>query len=97
MILSFGSAGTEDIWNGADTKAARATCPQKIWPVARRKLDMLNAATNLLDLRSPPSNQLEKLKGDLTGKYSIRINEKYRVVFDRRDGDARDVVIVDYH
>ncbi len=58
---------------------------------------MLNAATNLMDLRSPPSNQLEKLKGDLAGKYSIRVNEKYRVVFDWRTADAFEVVIVDYH
>lgn len=58
---------------------------------------MLNAAVSLLDLRSPPSNQLEKLKGNLAGKHSIRVNEKYRVVFDWRAADAFEVVIVDYH
>jgi proteic killer suppression protein len=62
-----------------------------------RRLYALDAATNLLDLRSPPSNRLEKLRGDLAGKYSIRINEQWRICFVWRDGGAWDVEIVDYH
>jgi proteic killer suppression protein len=64
---------------------------------AMRRLYALDAATNLLDLRSPPSNRLEKLRGDLAGKYSIRINEQWRICFVWRDGGAWDVEIVDYH
>jgi proteic killer suppression protein len=64
---------------------------------ALRRLYALDAATNLLDLRSPPSNRLEKLRGDLAGKYSIRINEQWRICFVWRDGGAWDVEIVDYH
>ena len=64
---------------------------------ALRRLYALDAATNLLDLRSPPSNRLEKLRGDLAGQYSIRINEQWRICFVWRDGGAWDVEIVDYH
>ncbi len=64
---------------------------------ALRRLYALDAATNLLDLRSPPSNRLEKLRGDLAGKYSIRINDQWRICFVWRDGGAWDVEIVDYH
>jgi proteic killer suppression protein len=96
MIASFADATTEDIFNGDDTKAARKI-PKGIWPVVFRKLDMLQAATSLLDLRSPPSNHLEALKGNLRGKHSIRVNDQFRIVFAWNDGHASDVQVIDYH
>jgi len=71
--------------------------PADIQQVAYRKLRMLNNAQNLQDLRVPPANRLEKLKGDRAGQYSIRINERWRICFRWRGGDAYDVEIVDYH
>jgi len=65
--------------------------------VARRKLKMLHAATSLADLRVPPGNRLEALKGNRKGQHSIRVNDQYRVCFRWRAGDAFDVEIVDYH
>lgn len=65
--------------------------------VALRKLRMLNRAVTLNDLRVPPANRLEKLKGDREGQHSIRINEQWRICFDWRDGDVFNVEIVDYH
>lgn len=65
--------------------------------VAQRKLEMLDAAANLEDLRVPPANRLEKLAGDRAGQYSIRINDQWRLCFAWRDGDAHEVEIVDYH
>ena len=97
MITSFADQGTKDIYDGADTKAARKTLPKDLWAVAKRKLDMVNAAQALQDLKVPPNNKLEKLKGDLAGKYSIRINEQWRIVFAFSSGDASDVLIIDYH
>lgn len=97
MIASFGDKGTEDIYNGLNSKEARAKLPRDLWPVAIRKLDMIEAAHTLQDLTAPPSNRLEALKGDLAGWYSIRINEKYRVIFQWKDGGAHEVTIVDYH
>ncbi|MGO8998103.1 MAG: type II toxin-antitoxin system RelE/ParE family toxin [Polyangiaceae bacterium] len=96
MITSFADAATEDLFHGADTKAAR-TIPKAIWTVARRKLDMLNAATTLLDLKTPSSNSLEALKRDLKGKHSIRVNDQYRVIFTWKSGNAEDVIVRDYH
>jgi len=97
MIKGFADEGTEDIWNGDDTKAARNTCPKTLWTVAWRKLDMINAAHEEKDLRVPPGNRFEHLKGKLSGKCSIRINDQYRVVFRRQSGNATDVEIGDYH
>lgn len=96
MIKSFGSKATEDIFNGVNSKSARSV-PKDVWPVAARKLDMINAATKLEDLRSPPANELEKLKGDLAGFYSIRVNKQWRVIFKFERGVADEVEIVDYH
>jgi proteic killer suppression protein len=97
-IRSFADAGTEDVFNGEDTKAARKACPVELRSVAERKLDVLNNAATLADLRSPPGNRLEALHGDRKGQHSIRINERYRVCFVWGDsGDADDVEIVDYH
>ncbi|MBZ0117928.1 MAG: type II toxin-antitoxin system RelE/ParE family toxin [Sandaracinaceae bacterium] len=97
MIVSFGDKGTEDIYHGINSKEARATLPKELWPVARRKLDMIDAAHDLQDLKAPPSNRLEALKGDLAGWHSIRINDKYRVIFQWKNGGAHEVTIVDYH
>ncbi len=96
MITDFADAATEDVFNGDDTKAARSL-PRDLWSVIRRKLDMLNAATTLLDLRVPPNDRLEALKGNLKGKHSIRVNDKYRVVFKWKDGQASAVQVTDYH
>ena len=96
VIRSFGDQASEDAFNGRNTKSARRL-PQNIWPVIRRKLDMLNAAHVLDDLRSPPGNRLEALKGDRAGQYSIRVNGQYRIVFRFENGNAYDVVCEDYH
>ncbi len=96
MIKSFGSKGTEDIYHGVDSREARKI-PQTIWNVACRKLDMLSAAIRLEDLKAPPGNRLEALKGDKKGRYSIRINDQYRIIFAFKDGNVYEVEITDYH
>jgi len=96
VIVSFGDKVTRDVFDGTDSKEARSI-PKQIWGVAFRKLDMLDAAVRLDDLRSPPANRLEKLKGKLAGYFSIRVNDQYRIVFKFADGNAEDVLIVDYH
>lgn len=96
MILDFGDDSTRDIYDGDDTRAARRI-PKSIWPVARRKLDLLNGARAIRDLSLPPGNHLEKLRGALLGQYSIRINDQYRLVFEFADGNARNVRVTDYH
>ena len=95
MILSFANTATEDIFHGKNIKAAR-TIEKVVWPVMRRKLDALNAAHELRDLSTPPSNRLEPLKGDQQGRYSIRVNDQYRVTFRFADGHAHDVRCEDY-
>ena len=90
-------SGTEDIFNGADTRAARRTCPKSLWPSARRKLDQLNRVRDLLNLAVPPGNRLERLWGDRVGQRSIRINEQYRVCFHWEKGYAEQVEIAEYH
>jgi proteic killer suppression protein len=93
MIRSFGSPETEKIFSLQRSR----TLPSDIQQVALRKLRMLNNARTLQDLWSPPANRLEKLSGDRSGQYSIRINDQWRVCFQWRDGDAYEVEIVDYH
>jgi proteic killer suppression protein len=97
MIISFANVGTDDVFNGRDTRLARQACPQTLWSIARRKLDMLDSTFVLGDLRSPPGNHLEELKGNRKGQHSIRINEKYRICFRWVTGGADEVEIVDYH
>ena len=97
MIIDFLTNGVEDIFNGNDTKSARKTCPQNLWKIARRKLDQLDFAAVLNDLRSPPKNHLEALKGDRKGQHSIRINDQYRICFIWSDDGVHHVEIVDYH
>jgi proteic killer suppression protein len=95
--MEFADRGTEDIYNGIDSKTARATLPSNLHKLARRKLDALTFAASIMDLRFPPGNNLEALKDDRKGQHSIRLNEKYRICFTWRDGRAQDVEIVDYH
>ena len=94
MIASFGDKATESLFHEGTAKGA---LPNQITNVALRKLDTLNAATQLSDLRSPLGNRLEALKGDYTGYHSIRINEQWRVVFRWEGADAHEVRIIDYH
>jgi toxin HigB-1 len=97
VIASFRDEGTEDVFDGRDTKKARKACPQNLWRVACRKLDQLNQVADLDDLRAPPGNRLEALAGDRSGQHSIRINERYRVCFVWTETGAEEVEIVDYH
>lgn len=97
MIRSFANEGSDDIFNGRRTKAARKACPETLWAVARRKLDALDYAVRLDDLRAPPGNRLEALKGDRKGEHSIRINDQYRVCFRWTDSGADNVGVEDYH
>jgi len=89
--------GTQDVYEGLDTKAARKTCPREIWRVASRKLDMLDAAAAIKDLRAPRGNRLEGLAGDRAGQFSIRINDQYRVCFLWAEQGAEEIEITDYH
>jgi proteic killer suppression protein len=93
MIKSFRSGETEKIWNGTRSKRL----PQNIQQIARRKLRMLNNARSLNDLRAPPANRLEALRGNRKGQHSIRVNAQWRICFVWMDGDAENVEIVDYH
>ncbi len=95
MIKSFGSHATKALYHGYRVDAQ--SLPQTIWKTALRKLDMLNSALELRDLRSPPGNRLEKLSGRLEGRCSIRINDQFRVVFRFHEGHAYEVEIQDYH
>jgi len=95
MIASFADGATADFFHGVDS--ARARRWSAIGKLARRKLDMMNAAAKLDDLKAPPGNRLEALKGDLAGQHSIRINDQWRVVFNWKDGAAHEVKITDYH
>jgi len=96
MIQTFGNALAEDLFDDRSSKATRSF-PADLRRAARRKLLYLHEAADLRDLRSPPGNRLERLKGDLQGFHSIRINNQWRVVFLWSDGNAFDVQIVDYH
>ena len=93
MIRSWADAEAEKLFSRRKSRRL----PADLQRVALRKLLMLDAATTLEDLRVPPANRLEKLKGDREGQYSIRINDQWRVCFAWRDGHAFDVEIVDYH
>ena len=97
MIQSFKNQGTEDIFNGKATKQALKKCPRKIWNIASRKLDQLDSASILDELRIPPGNQLEALRRDRKGQYSIRINDQYRICFKWSEKGPSDVEIIDYH
>ena len=103
-IRSFGDTATADLYHGRNTARARRF-PQSIASAALRKIDVLNAAYKLDDLRSPPGNRLEALKGDLEGYHSIRVNDQshcaalqglWRITFRWNDG-VNDVSLIDYH
>jgi proteic killer suppression protein len=97
MIRSFKNQATKDIFNGINSRSARNTCPQTLWRIAYRKLDQLDSAEALDDLRVPPGNRLEMLKGDRQGQQSIRINHQYRICFVWAETGPSEVEIVDYH
>ena len=93
MIVHFSCKETEKIWNGETS----TKFPPEIQVRARLKLRMLHAAAAVMDLRMPPGNNLEALKGDRDGWYSIRINNQWRICFEWRDGNAHRVELTDYH
>ena len=97
MIVTFHDQGTEDVFNGVNSKAAKKICPEIVWRVARRKLDQLDTVTKLDELRIPPGNRLEALSRDRKGQHSIRINDQYRLCFDWTSSGPANVEIVDYH
>lgn len=96
MICSFGNKTAKDLFHGESSRYARKL-PNELHGIAARKLDQLNTASKLVDLRVPPSNRLEPLKGDLKGFYSIRINDQWRVVFKWSTAGTEQVQIMDYH
>ncbi len=96
MIKSFGSRLAEDLYLDRPTRATRVFAPE-LRRAARRKLLYLHDAAELKDLRAPPGNRLEALKGRDKGRHSIRINDQWRIVFRWQNGNVFDVVIVDYH
>ena len=99
MIITFADDDTADIFNGVNSKIARKRLNPGLWEKAQTKLDMVNRAYRLDDLKIPPNNRLEKLGRDLMGYHSIRINDQYRIIF-KWDSDkhgALEVKITDYH
>jgi proteic killer suppression protein len=81
VIQSFKNSSTEDIFNGRNSIEARRCLPRDLWNIAFRKLDLLDAAVSLIDLRVPPGNRLEALRDERVGQHSIRINDQYRICF----------------
>jgi proteic killer suppression protein len=96
MIQSFKNQGTEDVFNGENTKFARKTCPESLWRVAARKLDQLDSLSGLAELKIPPGNRLEALSADRAGEHSIRMNDQYRICFVWTDKRPDLVEICDY-
>ncbi len=97
MIISFKDQATEDIYNGRNSKAARKACPQILWRIASRKLDLLDSVAELDELKVPPGNLLKKLLGHRKREHSIRINEQYRICFEWCESGPSNVEITDYH
>ena len=97
MIQSFKNQGTEDIFNGKNTKEARKLCPRSLWNIAARKLDQLDSIQTLEELRVPPGNMFEHLRGNRKEEYSIRINNQYRICFKWSETGPNSVEITDYH
>jgi proteic killer suppression protein len=96
VIQSFADESTADLFRELNTRAARRL-PREVWRTAQRKLKMIDVAARLEDLNTPPGNRLEPLKGDQAGRFSIRINEQYRVTFRWEKGNAYEVRVEDYH
>jgi proteic killer suppression protein len=97
VILSFADQGTEDVFNGSSSASARRACTMSLWKIAFRKLDQLDSAVKLVDLRVPPGNRLEALAGDREGQHGIRINDQFRICFRWMEAGPELVQIVDYH
>jgi proteic killer suppression protein len=97
VIQSFHDTSTEDLFNGKSSKAARRLLPAHLSRIARRRLEQLDSAGALGDLRVPPGNRLEALKGSRKGRYSIRINEQFRICFAWTASGPADVEVTDYH
>ena len=97
MIVSFKDQTTEDIFNGVNSKVTRKSCPQTLWRIASRKLDQIDSAQELDELKIPPGNRLEILIGNRRGECSIRINEQYRICFIWGEAGPSNVEITDYH
>lgn len=97
MIISFADEETRHIYNGLNSKKARSRISRLLWEKAQMKLDMIHRAQKIDDLRVPPNNKLEKMSGDLIGKYSIRINDQYRIIFKWTEQGVSEVKITDYH
>ena len=97
MINSFLNKGTEDIFNGKNTKDARKICPKNLWRIAVRKLDQIDSIIKLEESWILPGNRFESLSGDRKMEHSIRINNQYRICFLWKDGYANQVEIIDYH
>ena len=97
MINSFLNKGTEDVFNGKNTKDARKTCPKNLWKIAVRKLDQIDSIIKLEELKIPPGNRFESLSGDRKMEHSIRIKNQYRICFVWKNGGADKVEIIDYH
>lgn len=97
MIVAFRDQGAEDVFNGVDSRAANKCCPKSLWQIAGRKLDQLDSVKKLIELRIPPGNRLEALRGSRRGQYSIRINDQFRVCFHWTTSGPTNVEIIDYH
>lgn len=96
MIKTLASKVTEDIYNGKNSRYARRV-PKELHGKICRLLDQINAITQIKTLRMPPSNNLEKLKGTLSDYWSLRINNRWRIIFKWKENNAYDVEVVDYH
>ena len=97
MIKTFKNSGTEDIYYGLSSRLALKICSNSLWSVARRKLDQISHVKDAQELRIPPGNRFESLRGNRSGQYSIRVNDQYRICFRWEGIDAYDVEITDYH
>ncbi|MDB4324779.1 type II toxin-antitoxin system RelE/ParE family toxin [bacterium] len=97
MITSFETSGTEDVFNGRNTKDARKICPRGLWKIAARKLEQLDSVERLDELKIPPGNRLEALSGGRKGQHSIRVNDQFQVCFTWTDQGPSAVEIVDCH
>jgi len=97
VIQAFKNKGTEDIFNGRNTKEARKLCPRLLWKIAARKLDQLDSVRLLAELKIPPGNKLEALSGDRKAQHCIRINDQYRICFKWAESGPTGAEITDYH
>jgi len=97
MIVRFKDKGTEDLFNGVASKAARKLYPASLWRIASRKLELLDSVVRPDELKIPPGNRLEALSGDRRGQHSIWVNNQYRICFKWTDAGPDHVELTDYH